>query len=306
MRRLGAGLVCGLLVLAACDSPDHMSGSTPSASQRAQPVGSLCDRVRPSLAGTWTSAPAEPSRNLIPVSDNCWLTDAADAKNQIRISVSVLPISADDAAAIRQSEDFYPTDVASVDGGIGTGSWAVDSAYGATLVFSSGEHQVRLKRWTPRKGQLDEFRGIARTINELPGVLPDRPALQSRPECDAGTPAAEKLLGASAVVRRDTMANGLVRCVWGSARATAFAEAGRGPGSKVGKEFTEVKTDAPTQVAPKIVRVKVGAEGWEHANGISYRIGKGTYVTVGAVPLYSAQPTILLTLARAMLPTYSG
>jgi hypothetical protein len=70
--------------------------------------------------------------------------------------------------------------------------------------------------------------------------------------------------------------------------------------------LTEVKTDSPAQIAPKIVPVKVGAEGWEHANGISYRIGKGTYVTVGAVPLYSAQPTALLTLARAMLPIYSG
>jgi hypothetical protein len=81
--------------------------------------------------------------------------------------ISGLPVSADDAATIRQSEDFYATEVV-VDGGIGigTGSWAVDSDFGTTRLFSSDEHLVRLIKRTPGKGQFDEVRGVARTISE--------------------------------------------------------------------------------------------------------------------------------------------
>jgi hypothetical protein len=303
MRRASVGLICGVVLmgLSACDSTDHK----PVARTAAQPVGSLCERVQPTLTGSWKAEDAESTRGLIPLSDSCWLTDSADANNRFRISVSVLPITAEDAAEIRKSETFYANQVI-VDGGVGSDSWAVNpSDSGPWLVFRSGERMVKVAKITSDKGQLDAVRAVAKTIDTLPGGIPAAPATVQRPECARGTAAAEELLGTSATARRDTIVNGLVRCLWGSARGTVFAEAG-GMGSAPGTDFSSAKHDAPTQVAPQIVPVKVGAEGWQHADGISYRVGKDTYVTVGAVPQSSMQPAATLALAKAMLPAYGG
>jgi hypothetical protein len=275
------------------------SGATPSA---ADPPASLCERLRPGLSGAWQASAREPSRSLIPVSDSCWL-DPAHRDYRVRLSVSVLPATADDLTAIRKINEFYEALVIK-DGEVGPGSWGVNSDEAPYLVFLSGGHLIRVTKEPGGRGAFDELQALARKIDALPPVPPAAPLVR-RPECEAGTAAAQKLLGSAATIRRDSLStSGLVRCLWGTSRATAFAVAGRGTQSNEGQELIQNRPD-PRVIAPRVVRVPVGAEGIQHADGISFRVGKDTFVTVGAVPLYSAQPADLLALARAMVPVYN-
>jgi hypothetical protein len=51
----------------------------------------------------------------------------------------------------------------------------------------------------------------------------------------------------------------------------------------------------------------VGAEGWRQPDGFTaYRVGKNTFVNVGAAPTSAMHPAETLALARAILPAYGG
>jgi hypothetical protein len=299
-------------VVASCDSGQATSDKSPARQARVSPSSgairsiagqpaSLCERLRPELSGAWQASAREPSRSLIPVSDSCWL-DPAPRDNRLRLSVSVLPATADDAAAIRRIDEFYG--VLIKEGEVGPGSWGVDWDEAPYLAFLSRGHLIRITKEPGGAGAFDELRALARKIDALPPV-PSATPLVRRPECEAGTAAAQKLLGSAATVRRDSVStSGLVRCLWGTSRATAFAVAGRGTQSEEGQELIQNRPDSQV-VAPQRVRVPVGAEGIQHADGISFRVGKDTFVTVGAAPLYSAQPAELLAFARSMVPVYN-
>jgi hypothetical protein len=70
-------------------------------------------------------------------------------------------------------------------------------------------------------------------------------------------------------------------------------------------DFTLVR-DAGTESEIGVRPVTVGAEGWQQPDGFtSYRVGKDTYVSIGAAP-ESSIPAATLALARAMLPAYGG
>ena len=301
MRRVGVGLACavGLLALTACDSTDQPAVEDRTA---AQPVGSLCERVRPTLTGTWKAEDAPAT--LSPLSDSCWLTDSTNATNRFRISVSVLPTSAKDATDIRTAEAAGLVGVYAakqIPGGAGPDSWAMNpAAVGPWLVFRSGEQLVRVAQDT--SGQLDAVRAVATTIVSLPGGIPEAPAVVRLPECAPGTAAAEKVLKAKATARRDGTVDGFAHCLWGSTTRTAYTRAG-GPASDQGLDFmytNDAGSDSWTGFRP----VKVGAQGWQQPDGFTtYRVGKDTFVTVGAAP--TMRPADTLALARAILPTYN-
>lgn len=301
MRRVGVGLACAL-ALSACDSTDQ-----PAVEERAaeQPVGSPCERVRPTLTGTWKAEDAPATLN--PLSDSCWLTDSTNPNNRFRISVSVLPTTAKETAEIRLAEAAGLRGVyvaKQVDGGVGSGSWAMNPAAGGPwLVFRSGERLVRVAQDT--SGQLDAIQAVARTIISLPGGIPEAPAMVQRPECAPGTAAAEKVLGAKAAARRDALVDGFAHCLWGSTTRTAFTRAG-GAASDQGLNFTYAK-DAGADSWTGVRAVKVGAQGWQQSDGFTmYRVGKNTFVDVGAAPTSAMRPAETLALARAILPAYGG
>jgi hypothetical protein len=71
-------------------------------------------------------------------------------------------------------------------------------------------------------------------------------------------------------------------------------------------DFTIVR-DAATESEIGVRPVTVGAEGWQQSDGFtSYRVGKDTFVSVGAAPESSMRLAATLALARAMLPAYGG
>jgi hypothetical protein len=107
MRRAMTVVGCAVLMLAlaACDATDRKTEDPPVSP--AQPVGSLCERVLPTMRGSWKAEDGEAGRGGQPLSDSCWLIDGADAKHRIRISVSVLPMTAEDLAKVRDTDSFY-------------------------------------------------------------------------------------------------------------------------------------------------------------------------------------------------------
>lgn len=271
----------------------------------AQPVGSLCERVRPTLTGTWRAEDAPAT--LMPLSDSCMLTDSTNPNNRFRISVSVLRTTAKDTTEIRKAEAAGLVGVyvaKQIAGGIGPDSWAMNpAAVGPWVVFRSGELLVRVAHDT--SGQLDAVRAVAKTIISLAGGIPDAPAMVQRPECGPGTPAAEKVLGAKATARRDAVVDGFAHCLWGSTTTTAFTRAGNSA-SDQGLDFTYAK-DAGSESWTGFRPVKVGAEGWQQPDGFTvYRVGKDTFVNVGAAPTSAMRPAETLALARAILPAYTG
>ncbi|TCC55078.1 hypothetical protein E0H73_36360 [Kribbella pittospori] len=305
MRRAITILACALtaLSLPACKSSDAQQ-------QVANPIersGNLCERVQPTLAGSWKAEDSEPWSRA-PLSDNCWLIDTARSSHRIRVALSVLPVTAAEYVDFRKAEaqelrgSAYVT--APVDGGVGPESWAVIPAAAAPwIVVRSNDRLVRLKENSDGQGGIDELRTVAKAITTLAGGLPAAKAVIERPECTRGTAAAEKALAGKAIVRRDNLVAGFAYCQWGSNNHVVYSRAGR-VGSDPALNFRYMH-DAGTAASVGVHPVSVGTEGWQQSDGyLAYRIGQQTFVSVAAVPDIS--PAKLLPLAQAMAPTYGG
>ncbi len=299
-RRITTTITSAVLVLAllGCD-PKPTSRSEPTPTQTPIPTGNLCERIQPRLTGTWTIGPPEP-RLYAPLSDVCLLTDAAQKARQIQIALSATPVTDAQSAALRRSDEatvagWYAAKV--IDGGAGTGSWALNPAAAAPwLVVRSGGRLIRLRMVNDGAGTLDELRSIARTIAELPGELPSTQAMITRPECNRGAAAAERVLGSRIVLERDALVDGRLTCQWGSAARSAVAR----PSSML--MFGEVKDGASAGLSH---RVNVAAEGWQQPNGVLvFRTKNGTYVEVTGTPGSTLRTASILALAQAIAPAY--
>ncbi|TWD81180.1 hypothetical protein FB561_2284 [Kribbella amoyensis] len=296
------------MALSGCDAGREESAAHQTSARNTPaplPAGSLCDRVRPTLAGDWKAEDQPPGP--FPLSDVCQLTNFADPNNRYKISVTVLPVSAADAAEFRKVEERGLKDrfvVEPVDGAVGQDSWSVNpAASGPWLVFRTGGRLVRVRQNVSGEGQLEAVEAVAQTIDSLPGGIPAAQAIQRRPECDRGTAAAERLLEAKASARRDTLVNGFVTCRWGSQRRAASTEGG-GPASEAWLGFTNLK-DAGDDSRSWVRRVAVGKEGWQQDDGfLAYKITENAYVNAAGYPPLTTKSAKVLDLARAIAPAY--
>ncbi|MGZ0152708.1 hypothetical protein ACXJJ3_37015 [Kribbella sp. WER1] len=282
-------------------------GCSPHTTNQAAPTpnlsGDLCERVRPTLPGNWTTERGE-YRPAAPLSDGCTLVDPATAAHRIRVFVSILPVTTEQAVRFRKVDEAtvaaggYAAKVS--DGGMGDGSWALNPAAAAPwLVFRVAGRQIRLSVENSGAGTMDELRSIARAVTTLAGGLAAAPPTVVRPECAVGTAAAERILGTKAVLRRDALVDNHLTCEWGSAMRTvaAFASA---DGMA---DFGMVKQAATAGLAH---RVTVGAEGWQQDDGyLLFKTSRDEYVTVVSLPWDEMRPKPIVTLARAIAPAYS-
>lgn len=190
MRRASATLtsVVVLLGLAGCDShTTQQVAATPAPT----PTGNLCDRIGPNLPGNWK--PEEVGLGLsAPLTDHCALIDAT-LPQRVWVALSVIPVTDAQAAAIRKSDEAAFSHYAAkvTDGGVGTGSWALNPVAAAPwLVFRHDNRLIRLRMENDGVGTMDDLHSIAQAIITLPGGLPSASATIARPECDRGTAAA--------------------------------------------------------------------------------------------------------------------
>jgi hypothetical protein len=302
MRRATISVTCALilLTLSACDSAKQPKTTAQAAPQ---PTGNLCERIRSTLTGDWKVAESKTVLAL-PAADRCTLTDSAQSARSIRITVSVLPVSAADAAEFRRIDELSrPEGFAKViDGGLGPDSWAVNPAADAPwLAFRTADRLIRVAAENHGYGGFDELKSIAQTITTLPGGVPAAPPVIERPECASGTTAAEHVLGAKSVVRRDAFVDGHLFCLWGSANRAVQTRSG-GFGSDAALDFMYIKDAGTSRLAH---RVSVGAEGWQQPDGVlAFRTGKQTFVSIYSLPFSSMRPVPIVMLARAIEPAY--
>ncbi|MFI5698326.1 hypothetical protein ACIA58_41095 [Kribbella sp. NPDC051586] len=300
MRRITAAVAVVLLGLSACDS-HTTSQVVPTPKPTSTATGDLCERLAPHLTG-WKAAEAE-SRLTAPLADDCSLVDTTQELHRVWVALSAIPVTDAQFAQSRQSDVDWVTGMQYaakvVDGEVGPGSWAVDPAAAAPwLVFRAGKRPVELRMENDGSGTLDELRSIAETIIALPGGLPAAPAIIGQPECARGTVAAERLLGEKAVLRRDALTDGYLRCQWGSATRSVVVRSG-GLGSDPALDFGYVKGGFKSH------RVDVGAEGWQQTDGeVAFRTAKDAYIELMATPGSTLRPGLLVALAQAIAPAY--
>ncbi|WP_433159804.1 hypothetical protein [Kribbella sp. CA-247076] len=320
MRRVAAGLTCALVLLAlpACDadepakpaaqttpSPTATPPSTAPPSTAPTSTSDLCERVLPTLAGDWKAEFR--TAFYAPPADGCRLIDGAQPGHAIRVSVSILPVSVAEAAAVRRLDEAQlGTDTVAkiIDGGLGADSWAWNPAAAAPrLAFRTGDRLVRVAAEDFREDGLNELKAIARAIAALPGGIPAPQPVVERPECARGTAAAESLLGSKAVVRRDAVVDGHLFCQWGTPTRVVQTSSG-GIGSDEYLTFTALR-DAGGSQLNITRRVAIGAEGWQQTDGpLAFRTPQETFVSIRVAPFSTMRAIPVAALARAIEPAY--
>ncbi|MFF1820516.1 hypothetical protein ACFVWG_24645 [Kribbella sp. NPDC058245] len=298
MRRIIAIAGALVLLLSGCQS-DKKPAPAPVA------TGNLCERMLPKLAGTWKVTAALPSA-LAPMADSCKLTDTEAPQHMVRVSLSILPVSAAEAVRLRKvtEENFRSGHVAAkvMDGGLGEGSWTLDPVAAAPqLGFRTADRLVLIRgdsaygsAYRSDRSTLAELRDMAKAITELPNGLPIAAPIVDPPHCAPGLAAAEKALGTKAVLRRGGTVDGTTYCQWGSATDTVLIRGGGSTSDQAG-----IFRQYP---APPAKAVKVGDLGWQETNGyVTYRVAK-TYVDVFTTR--DGQAPAVLELGRAMVVSY--
>ena len=119
---------------------------------------------------------------------------------------------------------------------------------------------------------------------------------------DGGRPAAERILGTRAAVRRDVVSNGFLRCQWGSATRAVQVQAGDSSSDQA--EWFLYLQNGGDQTA--VHKVSVGTEGWQQTNGpVVSRTNRQTFVLVTA-PGGKTGPTPILAFARAIAAVFGS
>lgn len=309
-----AVIVCGavLLALTGCSSQDTTRAapaapptSSPTSSPTPRPTATLCDRLQQGLDGRWKTGGAE-SDFEVPLADGCSLVSVAQPNDRVRVTVSAIAVTDAQFNEYRKNDGEYLRQVRYaakiIDGGVGAGSWAVNPAAAAPwLVFRSGGRVIRLRMVNDGAGTLAELRSIAQTVVALPDGLPASPPQVVRPDCTRGTAAAERLLGGTAILRRDNIDDGHLACQWGSATRSVLVRSGE-TGSSSALDFGYMKDAGSSGIARP---VRVGAEGWQQTDGqLTFRTVQGTYVEVWTSPISQSFAAWILAVARAIAPAY--
>ncbi|MEU0092740.1 hypothetical protein [Kribbella sp. NPDC006257] len=269
---------------------------TPSSPATAKVADTLCTRVNPTVVQTTLGVPVVeiqtkqvPADFGFPTYDVCELglsTSPGAAVLRMERSLVVATKSSLDAEqkAYAASKGEAAKPVALGDGGFGTSRFVV-FLFRDRLIKVSGPPATLAKYVV--LGQ--------EVVRQAPG-LPDAPLSIARPECERGTSAAAKVMGAPAVFRRDseTSAGDLV-CGWITEKGVLYTTA---------RHVTDAEAlMAPIRKAPTSQPVPLGDEGYIDTVTGRGTIRVGTTKIVDLVPLGIPHPdpdqmaTFALTIA---------
>lgn len=282
-------------------TPTESPSATPSGPATAKVAETLCVRMDQPLVQSTLAVPvvqlqpkAVPAEFGLPTYDVCQFGLSTSPNGPVlRVGVSVLPATkanltaAQTAYAAINREPARP--VAVGEGGYGTSTF---------VVFLLGGRMYKLSGppATPAK-----YVVLAQdVVRQAPG-LPEPAPLIARPECERGTSAAAKVMGAPAMVRRDgeTAAGDLV-CGWVTANSVLFTSVRRTPGDAEALM-------APIRKMPTSQSIPLGDEGYvDTATGrTTIRVGDDKLVDLVPLPARAVDPDIMTSFALAISPLYT-
>ena len=279
-------------------SPTPTPSVTPSETSKV--ADTLCVRMDPTLVQTTLAVPvaniqpkAPPPEFDIPTYDVCQFALSASPNGPVlRVGVSVLPATPATLAATQKAYAAHPREPAKPakigQGGYGTSTF---------LVFLSGG---KLYKLSGPQATLAKYVVLGQeVVLQAPG-LPDADRLITRPDCDRATAAAEKVLGAPAMARRDgqTLVGDLV-CGWLTSTSVISTSARREPDAKA--------LMAPIRKATTSQSIPLGDEGYvDTATGrTTIRVGDDKIVDLVPLPARKINPDLMTQFALAIAGRYT-
>jgi hypothetical protein len=321
IRRVVTASALTVVLLAGCSGPaDETSPSvpplvstdtaptseTPSPTPSVTPSGTskvadtLCVRMDPTLVQTTLAVPvaniqpkAPPPEFDIPTYDVCQFALSAGPNGPVlRVGVSVLPATPAMLAATQKAYAAHPREPAKPvkigRGGYGTSTF---------LVFLSAGRMYKL---SGPQATLAKYVALGQEVVRQAAGLADADPLITRPECDRGTAAAEKVMGAPAMARRDgqTLAGDPV-CGWLTSTSVIS--------TSVRRERDAKALMAPIRKLATSQSIPLGDEGYvDTATGrTTIRVGDDKIVDLVPLPARAINPDLMTQFALAMSPLYT-
>jgi hypothetical protein len=229
----------------------------------------------------------------LPTYDVCQLGLSTSPSGPVlKLGISVLPATKADLAAAQKAyaatkaEPSKP--VAIGQGGFGTSRFVVFLLNG------------RLLEVTGPPATLAKYVVLGQeAVRQAPG-LPEAPPLITRAECEGGTSAAAQVMGAPAMVRRDSETDaGDIVCGWITSTSVLYTTARRVPDAE--------KVIAPARKVPTSMSVPLGDEGYvDTATGRGIlRVGTDKIVDLVPLPGGKVKPDDMVSFALAISPLYT-
>ena len=280
--------------------PTETPSETPSGPASSKVADTLCVRMDQTLVQSTLAVPvvqiqpkAIPAEFGLPTYDVCQLGLSTSPSGPVlRVGVSVLPATkATLTAAQRQyaatkRESAKPAVVG--EGGFGTSTFVVFLLDG------------RLYKVSGPPATLAKYVALGHEVARQAPGLPEAQPLITRPDCERGTSAAEKVLGAPATVRRDgETAVGDPVCGWVNPTSVLSTSVRRTP--KAEALMAPIRKAATSQPIP------LGDEGYvDTATGrTTIRVGDDKLVDLVPLPARAVDPDLMTAFALAMSPLYT-
>ena len=321
--RIRLVMLAGLLVVAGCSGPGQenapnvpplVSVSTPPASETPSTTPSqtpsgpatskvadtLCVRMDQSLVQSTLAVPvvqiqpkAIPADFGLPTYDVCQLGLSTSPNGPVlRVGISVLPATKATLAATQKAyaatKGAPAKPVAVGEGGFGTSTFVVFLLNG------------RLYKVSGPPATLAKYVVLGQeVVRQAPG-LPETQPLITRPDCERGSSAAEKVMGAPATVRRDGQtAVGDLVCGWVNPTSVLSTSVRRTPNAEA--LMVPIRKAATSQSIP------LGDEAYvDTATGrTTIRVGDDKLVDLVPLPARAIDPDLMVAFALAMSPLYT-
>ncbi|GAA3145802.1 hypothetical protein JOF29_005558 [Kribbella aluminosa] len=289
-----------LVSVSGFDTPSATPSDTPSPTASATPADTVCLRIDETLVRTTLAVPVvriqrenPPAELDIPAYDVCQLSLGTTANGPVlRIGVSVLQATAATLAAARKvyaAHGREPAVTANLgEGGYGTSTFVVFLLDG------------RLYKISGPRATLAKYVVLGQEVARQAPGLP-APALEiTRPECDAGSAAAEQVMGVPATARRDgeTLVGDPV-CGWVTGTSVLYSTVRREPDAKA--------LMAPLGKAATSQSIPLGDEGYiDTATGrTTIRVGDDKLVDLVPLPARAINPDLMTQFALALSSLYT-
>ncbi|MFF0266661.1 hypothetical protein [Kribbella sp. NPDC004536] len=286
-----------LVSVSSLDTPSATPSDTPTPTASATPAETVCMKLDQELVRTTLAVPAvdvqtkaTPTDFGIPTYDVCQLTLSNFPNGPVlNVETSVLPATAATLAATQKAYKGEPVKPVVVgDGGYGASTF---------VVFLVGG---KLYKVAGPKATLAKYVVLAQEVAQQAVDVPTADPVVTLPDCDRGSSAAEKVLGARPTARRDSeTAQGDPVCGWITASGLLTTSVRHTPQAKA--------LIAPLSKAATSQSIPFGDEGYvDTATGrTTIRVGDDKLVDFVPLPARAINPDVMTQFALAMASVYT-